>query len=408
MSPSTPPDPNGVPSRNRSDVPLVANIIDRLTIGGMENGLVNVINGTPEDRYRHAIICLRTDSDFRDRIRRDGVQIFALGKRAGKDVSIYGRVSRLLRQLRPQVVHTRNLPTVDMVAPAVLSGVPCRIHGEHGRDMVEVAGANRKYNLLRRLVSPWVDRYIAVSQDIESWLHKTIGVPSGKVVQIYNGVDGERFHPAADGRAAIPVDGFAPEGAFVIGTVGRMETVKDQLNLAHAFVRLVDQVADGRRTLRLMMIGDGTLRAEISGILAAAGIGHLAWLPGAREDVPDMLRAMDIFVLPSMNEGISNTILEAMACGRPVVATRVGGNPELVVAGETGALVPPQDAAALADTLADYVRDPGRIRRHGAAGRARIEQEFQLPVMVDRYLSVYDSVLAAKRIGRAVTSPADH
>jgi len=396
MAPHPPVDNSGDPHRNRSDVPLVVNIIDQLAIGGMENGLVNIINGTPVDRYRHAIVCLRTESSFRDRICRDDVQVFALGKRDGKDLGIYSRISRLLRQLRPQIVHTRNLPTVDMVAPAVLSGVPCRIHGEHGRDMVEVGGANRKYNLLRRFVSPWVDRYISVSRDIESWLHKTIGVAPSRVVQIYNGVDSDRFHPAADRRSPLPVDGFAPDDAIVIGTVGRMETVKDQLNLAHAFVRLVDRISDGRRTLRLTMIGDGSLRAQIEGVLASAGIRDLAWLPGARDDVPEILRALDVFVLPSINEGISNTILEAMACGLPVVATAVGGNPELVVAGETGALVPPQDPDALADALAVYVNDRAQMARAGRGGRDRIEREFSLPAMVGRYLDVYDQVLATK------------
>jgi len=168
------------------------------------------------------------------------------------------------------------------------------------------------------------------------------------------------------------------------------------LNLAHAFVRLVDRISDGRRTLRLTMIGDGSLRAQIEGVLASAGIRDLAWLPGARDDVPEILRALDVFVLPSINEGISNTILEAMACGLPVVATAVGGNPELVVAGETGALVPPQDPDALADALAVYVNDRAQMARAGRGGRDRIEREFSLPAMVGRYLDVYDQVLATK------------
>lgn len=397
MAPYPPPTAADKAHRKHGAAPLVVNIIDRLTIGGMENGLVNIINGTPEDRYRHAIVCLRTESDFRHRIRRDDVRIFALGKRDGKDIGIYGRVSALLRQLRPDIVHTRNLPAVDMVAPAVLSRIPCRIHGEHGRDMVEVSGTNRKYNVLRRLVSPWVDRYIAVSRDIESWLHGSIGVPPRKVVQIYNGVDSARFHPAPDRRVPVPAEGFAPDGTIVIGTVGRMETVKDQTNLAHAFVRLVDSVPEGRRALRLVMIGDGALRPRVREILDAAGMGDLAWLPGARNDVPDMLRTMDLFVLPSINEGISNTILEAMASGLPVIATAVGGNPELVVDGETGALVPAASPDALADALAVYATDRPLIARHGRSGRTRIEQEFSLPAMVGRYLGVYDQVMAAKR-----------
>lgn len=380
--------------------PLVVHVIDRLIVGGMENGLVNVINGTPPQRYRHAIVCLRSDSDFRDRIRRDDVEVFALGKRAGKDFGIYRKVWRLLRDLDADIVHTRNLPTIDMVVPAVLAGAPCRVHGEHGRDVFEPDGGNRKYNALRRSVSPWVDRYITVSRDLASWLVERVGVPAGKVAQIYNGVDSEAFRPPAGGRAPLPVDGFAADGTTVIGTVGRMETVKDQPNLARAFVRLLERVPKARERARLVMIGDGSLKAEVVGVLEDADALDLAWMPGWRGDVPDILRSLDVFVLPSAAEGISNTVLEAMSTALPVVATRVGGNPELVVDGETGALVPAADPDALAAALAAYVEDPGRLRRHGDAGRRRIEAEFRLSAMVERYLDVYDEVLAAK--GRAV------
>ena len=136
-----------------------------------------------------------------------------------------------------------------------------------------------------------------------------------------------------------------------------------------------------------------SLRAEALSLLTDAGLAGQAWLPGNRNDVPALMRAMDIFVLPSINEGISNTILEAMSCGRPVIATRVGGNPELVVEGETGALVPAKDPVALADMLRAYVQDAELRAAHGAGGRRRIETTFSLKAMVDNYLAVYDDLL---------------
>lgn len=375
-------------------------MIHRLDFGGLENGVVNIINRTPPERYRHAVVCLTGYTDFRKRITRADVPVLALGKRAGKDLAVYGRIWRLFRRLRPAIVHTRNLPAVDMVVPAALAGVPCRIHSEHGRDVAELHGGAGRYERYRRWLRPLVDHYIAMSRDLEAWLEASIGVPAGRVTQIYNGVDSGRFHPAPGGRDSMPgAPDFTPGGTIVIGTVGRMETVKDQPTLARAFVALAGMVPAGtRRRLRLALVGDGGLRAPAERVLAEGGCADLAWLPGARDDTPEIYRALDIFVLPSLTEGISNTILEAMASGLPVVATRVGGNPELVVEGETGVLVPAADVDAMAGALLAYVGDPGRARAHGLAGRARIEASFSLDGMVARYLSTYDAALAAKGI----------
>ena len=135
---------------------------------------------------------------------------------------------------------------------------------------------------------------------------------------------------------------------MIVGTVGRVEAIKDQLTLVRAFLHLINIDADARARLRLTVIGDGALREEARQLISAAGAESLAWLPGERNDIPELMRGMDLFVLPSLREGISNTILEAMASGIPVVATRIGGNPELVVEGETGMLVPPSDPIAMA------------------------------------------------------------
>jgi len=153
--------------------------------------------------------------------------------------------------------------------------------------------------------------------------------------------------------------------------------------------------------LRLVIVGDGTLRQPAIRLLEDAGLAHLAWLPGERQDVPELLRAMDIFVLPSLAEGISNTILEAMASGLPIVATDVGGNCELVDHGRTGFLVPRADPAAMAAAIRRYVEDSALRREHGAQGRRRCEKTFSIDTMVRRYGEFYDEVLGAHRVKRA-------
>ena len=375
--------------------PLIAHVIYGLKTGGVENGLVNLINHMPAERYRHAIVCITDYSDFRLRIRRPGVECYALHKPPGKVPSFYVRVWKLLRQLRPSIVHTRNLTTLAAQVPAMLAGAPARIHGEHGRVMGDLDGNNVKYQRIRRVMRPFVHQYIALSEDLERYLIEKVGVAPQRLTQIYNGVDTELFRPAQPRRALLPVADFAAPGTVVIGTVGRMEAVKDQLTLVRAFVRLLECRRDLRQRLRLAMIGDGALREPALDLLTRAGVLDLAWLPGERADIAEIMRGFDMFVLPSLAEGISNTILEAMATGLPIVATRVGGNPELVNEGQSALLVPADDPEAMATAIAVYADDAAKRARHGAAGRASAEARFSLDAMVKAYMEVYDRFLGA-------------
>ena len=380
----------------QSQPPLVVHIIFRLATGGLENGLVNLINYAPPDRYRHAIVCLKDYTDFRHRIRLQ-IPIIALNKREGKNFATHLRLWRTLHQLRPHIVHTRNLPTLEYAIVATLARVPGRVHGEHGRDVYDIDGSSRKYNILRRAIKPLIHHYITVSRDLAGWLNRTVGVADGYISQIYNGVDDQRFQPRKGPSVSLGPEGFLPPEAFVIGTVGRMETVKNQPLLVCTFLRLLDLMPNARERVRLVMVGDGALREESKRLLRTAQAEHLAWLPGERGDIPEIMRALDVFVLPSLAEGVSNTILEAMASGLPVVATRVGGNSELIEDGETGQLVPSSDPDAMAKALESYMLNPKRAIQHGQAGRKKIEKQFSMEAMVANYLSVYDAVLTDKQ-----------
>jgi sugar transferase (PEP-CTERM/EpsH1 system associated) len=377
--------------------PLVAHVIRRLAVGGLENGLVNLINHMPPKRYRHAIVCLTEATNFRARLQRSDVPVIALHKREGQDLGTHVRMWRVLRRLQPAIVHTRNLPGLEFLIPATLASFPGRIHGEHGRDIYDLDGASFKYNLLRKAMRLLVGHYIAVSGDLAAWLVRTVGARPDRVTQIYNGVDMQRFHPRIGPRPPIGPEGFAPEKTLVVGTIGRMEAVKDQPTLVRAFLHLLESEPGAHLRLRLVMIGDGPLREESQKLLCTAGIEPLAWLPGERADIPAVMRGLDLFVLPSLAEGISNTILEAMASGLPVIATRVGGNPELVEEGETGMLVSPSDPVGLAEAIRTYLADAAKITRHGQASRKRVEAKFSMEAMVNGYLAVYDAVLYGRQ-----------
>ncbi len=371
--------------------PLIAHVIHRLDYGGLENGLVNLINRMPPERYRHAILCLTDcNPEFRRRIQRPGVEVVALHKREGHDLGLYRRCWAQLRQWRPAIVHTRGLSTLEMQLPAWLAGVRARVHGEHGWD-AQAGSEPRRRRQLRRICNPLVKHYIALSDELAAYLERVVGVSPHGVTRIINGVDSERFHPGQN-RSPLP-PGFAPPGTRVIGAVGRLEKVKDHPNLVQAFIHLAETTPDARQRLRLVIVGEGSTRATLETLLNAAGLRELTWLPGARDDVPELLRAMDVFALPSQAEGISNTILEAMACGLPVVATEVGGNAELVVEGETGRLVPASDPEALAAAMREFIENPERMNACGAAGRRRVEEQFSMAAMAAAYLQVYDAAL---------------
>ena len=375
--------------------PLIVHVVYRFGVGGLENGIVNLVNRMPSRRWRHAVLALtEVSSQFAERIRRDDVKYIELGKRPGHLVRDYPRLYRLFRDLRPAVVHTRNLAALEAAVPAWAAGVPVRIHGEHGWDMSDPHGRRLRYRLVRRAYRPFVTHYVALSRHLHEYVERAVGIPRERLSQMYNGVDTERFRPA-DARLPIAGCPFGAAGEWLIGWVGRMEAVKDPLNLVQAFVRANERAPEAMKPARLVLVGDGGLRESLQEVLGRHGLLERVWFAGERADVADVLRGLDCFVLPSLAEGISNTILEAMASRLPVIATRVGGNAELLESGLSGTLVPPVNPDALAGALLAYVTDRATARRHASAARHAVETRFSLSRMVLDYASLYERTLGA-------------
>ena len=383
--------------------PLVIHVVFRFDTGGLENGVVNLINHMPATAYRHMVVALTEVTSFSRRVRREDVQFLALKKAPGHAFGLYPRLYRLFRELKPAIVHTRNLAALEVAIPAWLARVPVRVHGEHGRDVEDLDGSMPRYQRLRRAYRPFVTQYVALSRDLQGYLQHKVHVPLPRINQIYNGVDIERFRPPAGAPTAIDGCPFDAGRHWLVGTVGRMQQVKDQPALAKAFVRALQLAPALRDRLRLVMVGDGPLRQQVQAVLADAGVLHLAWLPGERADVPDVMRGLNCFVLPSLAEGISNTILEAMSSALPVIATDVGGNAELVARGRSGEIVPPSNFDAMAAALVRMASDAEGAAAMGREGRALVEQRFSLPVMVAAYQGLYDTLL--EQAGKGPTTP---
>jgi len=377
--------------------PVVVHVMYRFDTGGLENGVVNLINTMPAAAYRHVVLALTEVTDFKQRVKRTDVEFIALHKPPGQGFWQFPKLYSLFRQLRPAIVHSRNLAALEVQLPAWAAGVPVRLHGEHGRDMGDLDGTNLTNQRIRRFYKPFVHHYLALSRDLADYLTLKVGVPVNRITNACNGVDTTRFSPAPGGVLAIDACPFDPAVHWLVGTVGRMQTVKDQTLLANAFVLALERAPQLKSRIRLVMVGDGPLRVRAQQILEKAGVASLTWLPGERQDVPDIMRGLHAFVLPSLAEGISNTILEAMASGLPVIATAVGGNAELVCDGETGHIVPAADASILAQRLIQLASHPERARSMGQAGRQRVLQRFGMQAMVATYQGVYDDQLGRHR-----------
>ncbi|MGH8145753.1 MAG: TIGR03088 family PEP-CTERM/XrtA system glycosyltransferase [Rhodanobacteraceae bacterium] len=379
-----------------NDKPLIAHVLYRLDTGGMERVLVTVINHTPQ--YRHAVICLDRFSAYRERIKDPDVSCLALHKKPGKDWGCYFRMWKVLKELKPDLVHTYNIGALDTVPVAKLAGVSRIVHAERGRDASDPHGENRRYRNLRRWLSPFIDRYLAVSKDLQEWLTEKVGIDPSRVVCIPNGIDVASFAVAPSKKEVRPLLGsFAPPGTILIGTVGRLDSVKDQAGLISAFKLLCESLPGMREHLRLAIAGEGPQRPALEAQIGRLGLEAQVCLLGNRTDVSALLPEFDIFALSSIAEGMPGVLLEAMAAGLPAVATDVGGVSEVVSSGITGLLVPAGNPQSLAEALAKYVCDEALRSQHARAARERVESGFSLDAMLSAYTALYDELLAGPR-----------
>jgi sugar transferase (PEP-CTERM/EpsH1 system associated) len=356
----------------------VMHVVYSLEPGGMEFGVVKLVNGFDRRRVSSAVCATVPGGRLRSLVAAD-VPVFELTRRRGNDPRLIWRLARLFRRERPNVVHTHAWGTLlEGLLAAKLAGVPLVVHGEHGTLQLKP-----RQRWLQRWGWARVNQVLSVSSTLATRIAAETGFPAERVHTIRNGVDLARFCRVSrsEARAAL---GLA-DTDIVIGSVGRLVPVKDQATLIDAVAR----VARSNPDVRLLLAGDGPLRYSLEARAAVQGVGDRVTLLGHRSDVETVLNALDVFALSSTSEGLSNTILEAMASGLPVVATRVGGADELVDDGVSGLLVPPSDPIALAAALGELTGNRDKRLGMGAAARRRAESEFALSRMIGRYEDMY-------------------
>ncbi|MGQ0634369.1 MAG: glycosyltransferase [Planctomycetaceae bacterium] len=366
---------NSAPARSDATRPVsVVHLVLNLNIGGLERVVYDLVRCADRERFTVQVLCLGETGPLGSAIEELGITVESLDIYRKGPLAAVIALARRLRTLRPDVLHTHNAVPHLIGAPAArLSGVPTVVHTRHGRHLYQ----GWKTGLMNRLACRLTNRMVAVSSDAAEVSCNHDGVSRHSVDVIWNGIDVSQFPlraqtASAASRRAIHVSRLADD-------------IKDQRTL----LRAARIVADAEPEFILDIVGDGPDRAPLEALSEELSLqSHVRFL-GYRRDVRDLLSDADVFVLSSLTEGLSISILEAMAVGLPVVATNVGGNPEVVVEEETGLLVPARSPEELASALLRVFRQPNWGAQLGAAGRRRVEQHFDLRQVAAKYEELY-------------------
>ena len=375
----------------------VLHVVSRLGLGGTEHGVLKLLRGLAAEEFEHSICAVRgIDSAFGERIHPE-VALYSVGDpKPGFQFPLL-RLARLMREVRPHIVHSRNFGALDAVPAARMAGVPVAIHSEHGYELELVAGLPLRRRLVCRAVFPLADAVLTVTKELRDFHSRQSWTKKDRFRVIYNGVDTERFFPRPEQAAKARDEQGIPPGRIVIGSIGRLVPIKDHRTLLKAAERLLGNGKD----IHVLIVGAGPeLKGLQTHVRESSTLQGRVSFAGASDNIPELLSAMDIFVLPSISEGMSNTILEAMASGVPVIAGCTGGNPELISEERCGRLFTPRDDAGLAEEIA-YLTNNAQLRAAlGSAGRDRVIHDFSLARMIAQYRDLYFELAAQRRIGK--------
>lgn len=347
--------------------------------GGQNQVLVTVL-GLRSLGHRTALVA-HPDGILKRRAE-EGLELIPLAPRMEMDLTAAWRLARVLRRLRPDIVHAHDPHGVAMAALA-------RSMMTQDVKPALVAARRVDFRLARNAFSRWkyrqVDIFVCASDAIRQILLRD-GIPRHKAVTVHEGIDLE--HIAAAPRANLHAELWLPHDAPVVGNVAALVPHKGQRHLIDSIPEVLRQVPDAR----FVIAGEGELRKPLEHQIRQLHLEKHVTLTGFRPDALSLHKAFDVFVMSSVTEGLGTSLLDAMACGKPVVATAVGGIPEVVVDGQTGLLVPPRDHRATAAAIVRLLSDRALRERMGAAGLARVREKFSVERMVDDTLRIYQRV----------------
>ena len=367
----------------------ILHILESLDIGGLENGVVNLANNLDPSRFKTIICCVRREGLLKSRLK-PHVKVFCLKEKPGFNPLTAITVARLCHKERITVMHTHGWAGGLFCGTlgAYISRVPVILNGEHGVFYIDKS----RRRIAQKFLFALTQKIIPVSFDLKDDLIRYFGIKPTNIIPIVNGVDMEKFKPDKQARRLRRKELGLSDTDIVIGSVGRLVPIKDYPTL----LRAAERVMREQPSIKLVLIGDGEQRDELHKITISLGIESNIVFLGARNDVHELMNMFDLFALSSIDEGLSNVILEAMSTGIPVVATAVGDNPSIIRDGMTGVLVQVGNVEALATAIRRCI-NPLNAMQMGGAGRKRIEEHFSLERMIENYENLYIKSVSESR-----------
>jgi len=354
-------------------------VVRSLHVGGMEQMVIELAAGLDPKRYLVRFCTIEDAGQLAERVLAAGIELDALDKPAGLRLEYIGRLRAIIDAWKPDIIHTHN-DAGHFYASLANLGIRRKVklvHTKHGRGEPD----DRKSVIRNCISSRLSDVVVAVSEDVAKVGREVENVPAGKIRTIINGVELAPY---------LKLDRVEKEaGETVFGHVGRLSPVKNQKLLLDAFARVCEQLP----TVRLSIAGDGPMKAELEERARDLGIASQDSFLGYRSDIATVMSEFDVFLLSSVSEGTPLVVIEAMAAGLPVIATAVGGLPEMISDQETGVLVPTQDVEAMATQMLELANHSGRRIQLGVRGRQLATTEYSLQRMLRDYDEVYEGLV---------------
>lgn len=363
----------------------VCHLVYSFDVGGLERIIANCINNLDEEKFIHTIISLTNITDFIEQTNFP-ISHYSLNKKEGNDISIYCRLYQLFLQLKPDVLHTYNLGTIEYQWIAMLAKIPLRIHAEHGRDSYDPNGAVKKYQLLRKICSYAIHRIVPVSQDLYEWLVCEVGIPRKKVYLVVNGIDTRYFN--SEGITSHELKNL--NGKFIFGHVARLHSIKNQMLILKSFLIACQNSNEFSNHCVLVVIGDGPDRGNLERFVSENPVlKERVFFTGSKTNVRDFYCHFDVFLMSSLAEGIPMTLLESMSMSIPHLVTSVGGIKEVIQENKTGLSVHSDDICNYSRGLLKLFIEKERTKIMAVEARNRIIEKFNQDIMITEYSNIY-------------------
>jgi sugar transferase (PEP-CTERM/EpsH1 system associated) len=364
-------------------------VLHSLHVGGAEV-LAARLARQLQSSFRFVFVCLDEQGTLGDELSKEQFAVRVLGRRPGFDARCTWQLQQILKQERVDLVHAHQYtPFFYSLIARVLCRKPAILFTEHGRTFPDFRRPKRV--LVNRLLLERRDRVVAVGKSVREALLRFEGIPKERVTVIYNGMNTAAYAPGVHDRNAVRAELGVGAEDLVILQVARLDPIKDHATA----LRTLEHVVWHHKHARLVLVGEGPELGNIQNLIRERGLETSVRVLGLRKDIPRLMRAADIFLLTSLSEGIPLTLIEAMAAGLPIVATQVGGVPELVEEGITGLLAPVADDAYLADCILRLARNPQLCEQMGELARQAAGRYFSESQMHAHYHHLYEEMLNA-------------